>query len=164
MRKFEYHFASKRKYAKSVAHLFSIRQQDDENLRSFVDRFNDKALDVQGLTNEIKINLMINALKTGPFADALIRDHPFDIEELMVIAQKYIYAEEMNELKDRRTESPEATEVVPEIVEKTIIEEETITTIEIARMKKDMMNVEINTLRKRTMRTTTYLFMEKLSR
>ncbi|KAG8364919.1 hypothetical protein BUALT_Bualt18G0048800 [Buddleja alternifolia] len=90
--------------------MFSIRQKDDENLRSFVDRFNDKELDVQGLTNEIKINLMINALKMGPFVDALIRDHPSDIEELMVIAQKYIYAEEMNELKDRRTESPEAVE------------------------------------------------------
>ncbi|KAG8367016.1 hypothetical protein BUALT_Bualt16G0028500 [Buddleja alternifolia] len=99
MCKFEYHFASKRKYATSVANLFSIRQKDDENLRSFVDRFNDKALVVQGLTNEIKINLMINALKMGPFSDALIRDRPSDMEELMVIAQNYIYAEEMNELK-----------------------------------------------------------------
>ncbi|KAG8377847.1 hypothetical protein BUALT_Bualt08G0076100 [Buddleja alternifolia] len=99
MRKFEYHFASKRKYAKYVAHLFSIRQKEDENLRFFVDHFNDEALDVQGYTNEIKINLMINALKMGPFADALIRDRPSDMEELMVIAQKYIYAEEMNELK-----------------------------------------------------------------
>ncbi|KAG8363483.1 hypothetical protein BUALT_Bualt19G0027100 [Buddleja alternifolia] len=99
MRKFEYHFASKRKYAKSITHLFGIRQKEDESLRSFVDRFNDEALDVKGLTNEIKINVMINALKMGPFANALIRDRPFDMEELMVVAQKYIYAEEMNELK-----------------------------------------------------------------
>ncbi|KAG8387836.1 hypothetical protein BUALT_Bualt02G0062500 [Buddleja alternifolia] len=75
-RKFDYHFASKRMYAKSVAHLFNIRQKEDENLRTFVDCFNDEALDVQGLTNDIKINLMINALKMGPFADALIRDRP----------------------------------------------------------------------------------------
>ncbi|KAG8376112.1 hypothetical protein BUALT_Bualt09G0029500 [Buddleja alternifolia] len=54
---------------------------------------------VDGLTNEIKINLMINALKMGPFADALIRDRPSDMEELMMIAQKYIYVEEMNEIK-----------------------------------------------------------------
>ncbi|KAG8386413.1 hypothetical protein BUALT_Bualt03G0146200 [Buddleja alternifolia] len=99
MRKFEYHFANKQKYTKYVAHLFSIRQKEDENLRSFVDHFNDETLDVQGLTNEIKINLMINALKMGPFADALIRDHPSNMHELMVIAQKYIYTEEMQELK-----------------------------------------------------------------
>ncbi|KAG8374701.1 hypothetical protein BUALT_Bualt10G0023400 [Buddleja alternifolia] len=67
-------YDGKRKYAKSITHLFGIRQKDDESLRSFVDRFNDEALDVQGLTNEIKINLTINALKMGPFADALIRD------------------------------------------------------------------------------------------
>ncbi|KAG8391079.1 hypothetical protein BUALT_Bualt01G0150500 [Buddleja alternifolia] len=105
MRKFKYHFASKRKYAKSVAHLFSIRQKDDENLRSFMDRFNDEALDVQGLTNEIEINLMINALKIGPFADALIRDRPSDMEELMVIAQRYIYVKEMNKLKREESRS-----------------------------------------------------------
>ncbi|KAG8373423.1 hypothetical protein BUALT_Bualt11G0022700 [Buddleja alternifolia] len=62
-------------------------------------RFNDEALEVQGLTNEIKINLMTNALKMGPFVDALIRDRPSDMEELEMIAQKYIYAEEMNEIK-----------------------------------------------------------------
>ncbi|KAG8384477.1 hypothetical protein BUALT_Bualt04G0121800 [Buddleja alternifolia] len=99
MQNFEFHFASKRKYAKSITHLFGIRQKDDENLRSFVDHFNDEALDVQGLTNEIKINLMINVLKMGPFANALIRGRPFDMEKLMVVAQKYIYVEEINELK-----------------------------------------------------------------
>ncbi|KAG8386800.1 hypothetical protein BUALT_Bualt03G0186500 [Buddleja alternifolia] len=46
-----------------------------------------------------KINLMITALKMRPFADALIRDRPSDMEELMMIAHKYIYAEEMNEIK-----------------------------------------------------------------
>ncbi|KAG8380678.1 hypothetical protein BUALT_Bualt06G0040800 [Buddleja alternifolia] len=97
--KFDYHFSSKRKYAKSEVHLFSIKQKEDENLQIFVDHFNDEVVDVQGLTNEIKINLMINALKMGPFADALIRDRLSDMEELMMIAQKYIYAEEMNEIK-----------------------------------------------------------------
>ncbi|KAG8367269.1 hypothetical protein BUALT_Bualt16G0054900 [Buddleja alternifolia] len=107
MRKFDYHFASKHKYAKFVTHLFNIRQKADECLQSFVDHFNDETLDVQGLTNEIKINLMINALSIGPFADALIRDHLFDMEKLMVMAQKYIYVEEMDELKreERRIKS-----------------------------------------------------------
>ncbi|KAG8376110.1 hypothetical protein BUALT_Bualt09G0029300 [Buddleja alternifolia] len=46
----------------SVHYINSLRQREGEGLRSVVDHFNNEALDVQGLTNEIKINLMINAL------------------------------------------------------------------------------------------------------
>ncbi|KAG8375906.1 hypothetical protein BUALT_Bualt09G0007800 [Buddleja alternifolia] len=111
MRKFEYNFANKEKYMKYVTHLFSIKQKEDEELRSFVDRFNNEALDVQSLMNEIKINLMINALKIRPFTDALVKDRPDDMEELMMMDQK----RDLNVKKDKDIDPKVLLEIVVEV-------------------------------------------------
>ncbi|KAK4415502.1 hypothetical protein Salat_2657600 [Sesamum alatum] len=99
-RKFLYHFVSKEKMKKSAMHHFTIRQKDDEILRSFVDRFNTEVLDVHDLRVDMMTSILIHGLKKGPVASALARDPPIDVEELHFIAEKYIQEEEMNILKE----------------------------------------------------------------
>ncbi|KAL2254571.1 UNVERIFIED_CONTAM: hypothetical protein Sindi_0251800 [Sesamum indicum] len=99
--RFAYHFASKGKSKRSATHLFAIRQGSDESLKNFMGRFNNETLEVQDLRIEMMTSILIHGLKKGPFASALARDPPGDIEQLMLLAHKYINEEEMNAIKDR---------------------------------------------------------------
>ncbi|KAL2238352.1 UNVERIFIED_CONTAM: Transposon Ty3-G Gag-Pol polyprotein [Sesamum indicum] len=105
--KFAFHFASKRKQKRSATHLFTIRQQDNEALKSFMGRFNNGTLEVPDLRIDMMVSILIHGLKKGAFASALARDPPTDIEQLMNMAQKYIDEEEMNALKDGEWRSDE---------------------------------------------------------
>ncbi|XP_011075625.1 uncharacterized protein LOC105160057 [Sesamum indicum] len=98
--KFQFHFASKRKQKRSATHLFTIRQQDNEALKTFMGRFNNETLEVPDLRIDMVVSILIHGLKKGAFASALARDPPSDVEQLMSMAQKYIDEEEMNALKD----------------------------------------------------------------
>ncbi|KAL2241784.1 UNVERIFIED_CONTAM: Retrovirus-related Pol polyprotein from transposon opus [Sesamum indicum] len=98
--KFAFHFASKRKQKRSATHLFTIRQEENESLKSFMGRFNNETLEVQDLRIDMMTSILIHGLKKGVFASALARDPPIDTEQLMAVAQKYIDEEEMNAMKD----------------------------------------------------------------
>ncbi|KAL2253131.1 UNVERIFIED_CONTAM: Retrovirus-related Pol polyprotein from transposon opus [Sesamum indicum] len=100
VQKFSFHFASRRKQKRSTTHLFTIRQRDDETLKSFVGRFNNKMIEIQDLRIDMMVSILIHGLKKGPFTSALARDPPGDAEQLMALAKKYIDEEEMNAMKD----------------------------------------------------------------
>ncbi|KAL0454583.1 UNVERIFIED_CONTAM: hypothetical protein Slati_0797500 [Sesamum latifolium] len=100
IQKFTFHFASKRKQKRSATYLFNIRQREDESLKNFIGRFNNETLEVQGLRIDMMLSILIHGLKKGPFASALARDPPEDVEQLMRIAQKYIDEEEINAMQD----------------------------------------------------------------
>ncbi|XP_020547587.1 uncharacterized protein LOC110011573 [Sesamum indicum] len=100
VQKFIFHFASKRKQKRSATYLFTIRQKENETLKNFMGRFNNETLEVQDLRIDIMVNILIHGLKKGPFASALARDPPTNVEQLMRLAQKYINEEEMNAMKD----------------------------------------------------------------
>ncbi|KAL2253357.1 UNVERIFIED_CONTAM: Retrovirus-related Pol polyprotein from transposon [Sesamum indicum] len=100
IQKFSFHFASQRKQKRSATHLFTIRQREDETLKSFVGRFNNEMIEIQDLRIDMMVSILIHGLKKGPFASALARDPPGDAEQLMALAQKYIDEEEMNAMKD----------------------------------------------------------------
>ncbi|KAL2230582.1 UNVERIFIED_CONTAM: Retrovirus-related Pol polyprotein from transposon [Sesamum indicum] len=100
VQKFNFHFASKKKQKRSATHLFNIRQREDETLKNFMGRFNNETLEVQELRIDMLVSILIHGLRKGSFASVLARDPPFDVEQLMAIAQKYIDEEEMNPMKD----------------------------------------------------------------
>ncbi|KAL2236614.1 UNVERIFIED_CONTAM: Retrovirus-related Pol polyprotein from transposon [Sesamum indicum] len=100
VQKFAFHFASKKKQKRSATHLFTIRQGENESLKNFMGRFNNKTLEVQDLRIDMMTSILIHGLKKGVFASALARDPPVDTEQLMAMAQKYIDEEEMNAMKD----------------------------------------------------------------
>ncbi|KAL0324801.1 UNVERIFIED_CONTAM: hypothetical protein Sradi_5049400, partial [Sesamum radiatum] len=100
VQKFTFHFASKRKQKRSAMYLFNIRQREDESLKNFIGRFNNKMLEVQDLRLDMMVSILIYDLKKEPLASALARDPPEDVEQLMRVAQKYIDEEEINVMKD----------------------------------------------------------------
>ncbi|KAL0453504.1 UNVERIFIED_CONTAM: hypothetical protein Slati_1328500 [Sesamum latifolium] len=100
VQKFTFHFASKRKQKRSVTYLFNIRQKEDESLKNFIGRFNNETLEIQDLRIDMMVSILIHGLKKGPFASALARDPPEDVEQLIRVAQKYIDEEEINAMKD----------------------------------------------------------------
>ncbi|KAL2232399.1 UNVERIFIED_CONTAM: hypothetical protein Sindi_1419900 [Sesamum indicum] len=100
LQKFAFHFASKRKQKRSATHLFTIRQGENESLKSFMGRFSNETLEVQDLRIDMMTSILIHGLKKGVFASALARDPPADAEQLMAVVQKYIDEEEMNAMKD----------------------------------------------------------------
>ncbi|KAL2226893.1 UNVERIFIED_CONTAM: Retrovirus-related Pol polyprotein from transposon [Sesamum indicum] len=100
IQRFSFHFASRRKQKRSATHLFTIRQREDETLKSFVGRFNNEMIEIQDLRIDMMVSILIHGLKKGPFASALACDPPGDAEQLMALAQKYIDEEEMNAMKD----------------------------------------------------------------
>ncbi|XP_011101744.1 uncharacterized protein LOC105179805 [Sesamum indicum] len=100
VQKFSFHFASKRKQKRLATHLFTIRQQDNEALKSFMGCFNNETREVPDLRIDMMVSILIHGLKKGAFDSALARDPPSDVEQLMSMAQKCIGEEEMNAMKD----------------------------------------------------------------
>ncbi|KAL2249814.1 UNVERIFIED_CONTAM: hypothetical protein Sindi_2455100 [Sesamum indicum] len=80
VQKFALHFASKRKSKRSATHLFTIRQGSDKSLKNFIGRFNNETLEVQDLRIDMMTSILIHGLQKGPFASALARDPPENIE------------------------------------------------------------------------------------
>ncbi|KAL2249836.1 UNVERIFIED_CONTAM: hypothetical protein Sindi_2457300 [Sesamum indicum] len=104
LHRFAYHFASKQKPKRSAIHLFAIRQGREESLKDFMGRFNNETLEVQDLRIDMMTSILIHGLKKGPLASALARDPPGNVEQLTLLAHKYINEEEMNTIKDREWE------------------------------------------------------------
>ncbi|KAL0446449.1 UNVERIFIED_CONTAM: hypothetical protein Slati_1772800 [Sesamum latifolium] len=106
IQKFTFRFASKRKTKKSTTCLFTIRQKEDEFLKSFIGRFNNETLEVQNSRIDMILSVLIHGLKNGSFALAPARDPPEDVEQLMQLSQKYIDEEDMNAMKDGEWSNP----------------------------------------------------------
>ncbi|XP_061375204.1 uncharacterized protein LOC133317359 [Gastrolobium bilobum] len=92
--KFQSHFATSRPVPKSVHSLEKIRQQPGESLRSFLDRFDKEALQVQGLDPKVQVHILLSGLRQGAFAYELARHEITDLEEVKKVAQEYMRIEE----------------------------------------------------------------------
>ncbi|KAL2232806.1 UNVERIFIED_CONTAM: Retrovirus-related Pol polyprotein from transposon [Sesamum indicum] len=100
VQKFSFHFASRKKQKRSATHLFSIRQKEEETLKSFTGRFNNEMIEVQDLRIDMMVSILIHGLKKGSFTSVLAREPLGDVEQLMALTHKYIDEEEMNAMKD----------------------------------------------------------------
>ncbi|KAL0413572.1 UNVERIFIED_CONTAM: hypothetical protein Sradi_1558900 [Sesamum radiatum] len=80
IQKFTFHFASKRKAGRLATNLFTIKQREEELLKSSIGRFNNETLEVHDLWIDMMVSILMYGLKKGPFALALTRDPPEDIE------------------------------------------------------------------------------------
>ncbi|XP_061371113.1 uncharacterized protein LOC133313723 [Gastrolobium bilobum] len=91
--KFQSHFTTSRPVPKSVHSLEKIRQQSGESLRSFLDRFDKEALQVQGLDPKVQVHILLSGLRAGPFAYDLARHEITELEEVRKVAQEYMRVE-----------------------------------------------------------------------
>ena len=71
---FTVHFIGRHRYKKSKACLMSIRQREDEMLRSYISRFNKEALSIDEADDKIFVVAFTNGLRKGKFLFSLYKN------------------------------------------------------------------------------------------
>ena len=83
--------------AKSIHDLWVYKQEANESLRSYLDRFNKVAMQIHNLSDEMAIEAMKNGTRLGRLKDDIMVQETSTFTEAMAMATKLI---KMNE--DRR--------------------------------------------------------------
>ena len=91
---FTTHFIGGHRYKKSSSCLISIRQRDDETLRSYISRFNKEALSIDEADNKILVVAFTNRLRKGKFLFSLYKNDPKTMSEVLYRTTKYMNAED----------------------------------------------------------------------
>ena len=73
---FALHFIRGHRYKKSTACLMSIKQWEDEMLRSYITRFNKEALSIEKSDDKILVAAFTNGLRKGKFLFSLYKKDP----------------------------------------------------------------------------------------
>ena len=81
-------------YKKSIACLMSIKQQEDEILRSYIARFNKEALSIDEADNKILVTAFTNGLRKGKFMFSLYKNDLKIMSDVLYKATKYMNAED----------------------------------------------------------------------
>ena len=72
----------------------SIKQQEDETLRSYITRFNKEALSINEADNKILVAAFTNGLRKGKFLFSLYKNDQKTMSEVLYRATKYMNAED----------------------------------------------------------------------
>nr|KYP32550.1 hypothetical protein KK1_046746 [Cajanus cajan] len=99
--RFTAQYATSRPHHITFSTLASLRQNDDEPLRAFMERFAATSIKIRNLNPEVALHAMLMALKPGPFVDSLCREAPRDMDELRACAAGYIQMEEHSAFRDQ---------------------------------------------------------------
>ena len=91
---FASHFIRGHRYKKSTACLMSIRQREDETLRSYIARFNKEALSIDEANDKILMATFMNGLRMGKFLFSLYKNDPKTMSDVLYRATKYMNAED----------------------------------------------------------------------
>ena len=81
-------------YKKSTACLMSIKQREDETLRSYITRFNKEELSIDEADDKILVAAFTNGLRKGKFLFSLYKNDPKTMSEVLYRAIKYMNAED----------------------------------------------------------------------
>ncbi|XP_050267679.1 uncharacterized protein LOC126712401 [Quercus robur] len=90
----------------------SIKQCEDETLRSYITRFNKEALSIDEADDKILIAAFTNGLQKGKFMFSLYKNDPKTMSNVLYRATKYMNAEDAllaREEKPRKKERQEDT-------------------------------------------------------
>ena len=87
---FTTHFIGGHRYKKSTAYLMSIKQRKDETLRSYISRFNKRALSIDEADDKILVAAFTNGLRKRKFLFSLYKNDPKIMSEVLYKATKYI--------------------------------------------------------------------------
>ncbi|XP_075665300.1 uncharacterized protein LOC142634957 [Castanea sativa] len=104
------HFIGGHQYKKSTACLMSIKQLEDEMLRSYISRFNKEALSIDEADNKILVAAFTNELRNGKFLFSLYKNDPKTMSDVLYRAKKYMNVEDellAREEKPRKRERQE---------------------------------------------------------
>ncbi|XP_030941782.1 uncharacterized protein LOC115966754 [Quercus lobata] len=109
---FTSHFIGGHRYKRSTACLMSIKQREDETLRSYITRFNKEALSIDKTDDKILIAAFTNGLRKGKFLFFLYKNDPKTMTDVLYRATKYMNAEDAllaHEEKPKKRERQEDT-------------------------------------------------------
>ena len=91
---FTSHFIGGHRYKKSTACLMSIKQQEEETLRSYITRFNKEALSINEANDKILVAAFTTGLRKGKFLFSLYKNDPKTMFEVLYRATKYMNAKD----------------------------------------------------------------------
>ncbi|XP_073120239.1 uncharacterized protein [Henckelia pumila] len=92
---FLHHFASSKKHSTTTLSIFVIKQQGQEELRTYIQRLSALALEVPTATTDLLISAFTQGLATRDFIKSLIKKPPYTYDELLARAKKYVNLEEI---------------------------------------------------------------------
>ena len=72
----------------------SIKQREDETLRSYISRFNKEALSIGEADDKILVAAFTNGLRKGKFLFSLYKNDPKTMSEVLYKATKYMNVED----------------------------------------------------------------------
>ena len=107
---FTSHFIGGHKYKKSTACLMSIKQREDETLRSYITRFNNEALSINETDDKILVVAFTNELQKGKFLFSLYKKNPKTMSDVLYRATKYMNAEDVLLAHEERPKKRERQE------------------------------------------------------
>ena len=91
---FASHFIGGNRYKKSTTCLISIKQRKDEMFRSYIARFNKKALLINEVDDKILVAAFTNRLWKGKFLFSLDKNDPKTMSDVLYRATKYMNVED----------------------------------------------------------------------
>jgi len=95
---FSTHFSGNRPHQTTTISLLGIRQEQNEPLKAFIDRFINAALGTPHLNQEMILQCMTLTLQPGPFTNNVYLHPPASMHELKLRAADYVRMEEMQTL------------------------------------------------------------------
>ena len=81
----------------------NIKQREDKTLRSYITRFNKKAL----LIDEVVMAIFTNGLRKGKFLSSLYKNDPKSMSDMLYKATKYMNAEDALLAREEKRERQE---------------------------------------------------------
>ena len=92
---FASHFIRGHRYKKSTACLMSIRQREDETMKSYITRFNKDALSIDEADDKILVAAFTNGLQNGKFLFFLYKNDLKTMSDVLYKATKHMNAEDV---------------------------------------------------------------------
>ena len=81
-------------YKKSIACLMSIKQREDETLRSYIARFNKETLSIDETDHKIIVAAFTNGLRKGKFLFSLYKNDSKTMSNVLYRVTKYMNTED----------------------------------------------------------------------
>ena len=90
------------RYKKSTTCLVSIKQREDETLRSYIARFNKEVLSIDEVDDKILVAAFTKGLRKGKFLFSLYKNDPKTMSNVLYRATKYMNAEDALLTREKR--------------------------------------------------------------
>ncbi|XP_017438386.1 uncharacterized protein LOC108344456 [Vigna angularis] len=99
---FRKQYATNRKLEMTAAELVNTKQEKDETLRAFMQRYNETTRRVKDINHTFIISNLPSGLRPGYFAEQLYADPPASMEELQSTIAKFIRIEDLRNSRKKQ--------------------------------------------------------------